>query len=74
MAKYDYHCRGCNTYEEVERSIHAEEEIINCPKCSTAMRKVYGPIGVILKGNGFYKTDKDQVNNNFYPENGSMIP
>lgn len=73
MAKYDYHCRGCNTYEEVERSIHAEEQIIHCPKCNTAMRKVYGPIGVVLKGPGFHKTDAREAASNFYPENGSTL-
>jgi putative FmdB family regulatory protein len=73
MAKYDYHCRGCNSYEEVERSIHAEEEIINCPKCGTAMRKVYGPINVSLKGSGFYRNDSNRQAENFYPESGNSI-
>lgn len=73
MARYDYHCRGCNSYEEVERSIHAEEEIIRCPKCNTAMRKVYGPIGVVLKGPGFHKTDSRSTVQNFYPENGDSL-
>jgi putative FmdB family regulatory protein len=73
MAKYDYHCRGCNTYEEIERSIHAEEEIINCPNCTTAMRKIYGPFGVSLKGEGFYRNDKNKQASNFYPENGDAL-
>jgi putative FmdB family regulatory protein len=73
MAKYDYHCRGCNSYEEVERSIHAEEEIINCPKCNTSMRKVYGPINYSFKGTGFHKNDARQAAANFYPENGSKL-
>jgi hypothetical protein len=73
MAKYDYHCRGCNSYEEVERSIHAEEEIIHCPKCNTAMRKVYGPINYAFKGSGFHKNDSRQEGTNFYPENGSKL-
>jgi putative FmdB family regulatory protein len=74
MPKYDYHCRTCLEWNEVERSIHAEETDMLCPTCSQPMQRVYGPIGVVLKGQGFYKTDKDPVNNNFYPENGSMIP
>lgn len=73
MAKYDYHCRDCNTWEEVERSIHDIEEAVPCPKCETSMRRVYGPVGVVLKGPGFHKTDSQPTNTNFYPENGATF-
>ena len=73
MARYDYHCRSCHTYQEVERSIHADEEAVSCPTCDTQMHKVYGPIGVIMKGDGFYKNDSKRVVKNFYPENGDSL-
>ena len=28
-----------------------------CPECHGALRKVYGAVGIVLKGSGFYKTD-----------------
>ena len=28
-----------------------------CPECGGALRKVYGAVGIVLKGSGFYKTD-----------------
>lgn len=73
MAKYDYRCRACETYHEVERSIHEEEIEVPCPKCNTVLVRVYGPIGVVLKGQGFYRTDKEPTNTNFYPENGATF-
>jgi putative FmdB family regulatory protein len=73
MPKYDYHCRECQTWEEVERSIHAPDEPISCPKCEKEMNKVYGPVGVLFKGSGFYKNDKNPQSGNFYPENGSTL-
>lgn len=28
-----------------------------CPRCSGAVRKVYGAVGVVFKGSGFYRND-----------------
>src|SRR3954467_1298300 len=28
-----------------------------CPVCSSPVRKVYGSVGVVFKGSGFYRTD-----------------
>jgi len=28
-----------------------------CPECGGPLRKVYGNVGIVLKGSGFYKTD-----------------
>lgn len=73
MATYDYHCRECHEWAEVERSIHDMEEAVPCPKCTQEMRRVYGPIGVVLKGSGFHKTDSRNSVKNFYPENGDSL-
>ena len=73
MPKYDYRCRTCETWEEVERSIHSDDQPVPCPTCQKDMQKVYGPVGIVLKGKGFYKTDKEPDTVNFYPENGSTL-
>lgn len=73
MAKYDYHCRECLEWYEVERSIHAVEEPVSCVKCEQPMRRVYGPVGTVLKGDGFYKNDSARKIKNFYPENGDSV-
>jgi putative FmdB family regulatory protein len=72
MAKYDYECKLCQIGTEVERSIHEEEQAIHCPECKDLMKRVYGPVGVVMKGAGFYKTDT-APSNNFYSENGSTL-
>lgn len=64
MAKYDYHCRTCFTWEEVDRSIHEAEQAVFCPACQTSMKRVYSPIAIRFKST--------QINN-FYPENGSTL-
>lgn len=71
MAKYDYHCRTCFTWKEVDRSIHEAEQAVVCPACQTSMKRVYSPIAIRFKSAGLYKNDS-QINN-FYPENGSTL-
>lgn len=73
MAKYDYRCRECETYYEIERSIHDPESDLACPVCTSTLTRVYGPVGVVLKGDGFYRTDSQPKNTNFYPENGATF-
>jgi predicted nucleic acid-binding Zn ribbon protein len=31
--------------------------ITDCPDCTGRVRKVYGSVGVVFKGSGFYRTD-----------------
>ena len=31
--------------------------LATCPTCGTAVRRVVFPVGVVFKGQGFYKTD-----------------
>ena len=34
-----------------------DDPLTECPECGGALRKVYGAVGIVLKGSGFYKTD-----------------
>lgn len=59
MARYDYHCRKCHAWYEIERSIHDPEESLSCPDCFSTLRRVYGPVGVQFKGSGWTKNSRE---------------
>ena len=54
--KYHFKCSACGTEKEVDRSMR-DTTAEYCKKCQSVMYQVYKPVGIIYKGNGFYKTD-----------------
>ncbi len=57
MPTYEYVCTSCSTPLEVVQSIH-EPSLTDCPSCEDGrLRKVFGNVGVVFKGSGFYRTD-----------------
>ncbi len=57
MPTYEYVCTSCDAPIEVVQSIH-EPALTECPSCSDGrLRKVFGNVGVVFKGSGFYRTD-----------------
>jgi putative FmdB family regulatory protein len=53
---YEYACTACgHRFDAVQR--FSDEALTECPECGGALRKVYGAVGIVLKGSGFYKTD-----------------
>jgi putative FmdB family regulatory protein len=57
MPTYEYVCTSCGTPLEVVQSIH-EPSLTDCPSCADGrLRKVFGNVGVVFKGSGFYRTD-----------------
>ncbi|HEY6426472.1 MAG TPA: FmdB family zinc ribbon protein [Acidimicrobiales bacterium] len=56
MPTYEYACTACgHRFDAVQR--FTDEPLTECPECEGALRKVYGAVGIVLKGSGFYKTD-----------------
>ena len=58
MPTYQYACTnpdGKHEFEVVQSFTDAP--VSECPECGTAVRKVYGSVGVVFKGSGFYRTD-----------------
>ena len=58
MPTYQYACTnpdGKHQFEVVQSFTDAP--VSECPECGSPVRKVYGSIGVVLKGSGFYRTD-----------------
>lgn len=57
MPTYEYVCTTCKTPLEVVQSI-TEPSLTDCPNCPDGrLRKVFGNVGVVFKGSGFYRND-----------------
>ena len=58
MPTYQYVCTnpdGKHEFELVQSFTDAPAS--ECPVCGSPVRKVYGSVGVVFKGSGFYRTD-----------------
>jgi putative FmdB family regulatory protein len=53
---YEYRCDTCAKDFDVVQSFH-EDPLTECPTCGSPVRKVFGSVGIVFKGSGFYKTD-----------------
>jgi putative FmdB family regulatory protein len=56
MPTYEYVCRNCGNQLEVVQAF-SDEALTICPNCGGELRKVFGNVGIVFKGSGFYKTD-----------------
>ena len=56
MPTYDYACTHCDHAFEVVQSF-TDDALTECPQCGGRLRKVFGSVGVVFKGSGFYRTD-----------------
>ena len=56
MPTYQYACTACDhRFEEVQS--FTDPSLTECPECAGRLRKLYGSVGVVFKGSGFYRTD-----------------
>ena len=58
MPTYEYACtnpEGKHQFEVVQS--FSDAPVTECPECGFPVRKVYGSVGVVFKGSGFYRTD-----------------
>ena len=53
---YQYACAECGHRFEAVQSF-TDDSLTACPECGGQLRKVYGSVGVVFKGSGFYRTD-----------------
>ena len=56
MPTYQYACTVCDHGFEVVQAF-TDEALTECPECRGRLRKVFGSVGVVFKGSGFYRTD-----------------
>ncbi|MGY1630872.1 FmdB family zinc ribbon protein [Geodermatophilus sp. SYSU D01186] len=58
MPTYQYACTNAETRHEFEVvQSFTDPALSECPQCGSPVRKVYGSVGVVFKGSGFYRTD-----------------
>ncbi|MGY1809699.1 FmdB family zinc ribbon protein [Blastococcus sp. SYSU D00669] len=58
MPTYQYVCTNPDGKHEFELvQSFTDEPAQECPVCGSTVRKVYGSVGVVFKGSGFYRTD-----------------
>jgi putative FmdB family regulatory protein len=53
---YEYRCTECDHAFEA-RQAFTDDAIEVCPTCGGRVRKLFGNVGIVFKGSGFYKTD-----------------
>jgi putative FmdB family regulatory protein len=56
MPTYEYACSKCGEHLEAVQSF-SDDPLKKCPACGGRLKKVYGNVGIVFKGSGFYKTD-----------------
>jgi putative FmdB family regulatory protein len=58
MPTYQYACTSDDCGLRFERvQAFTDPAVSECPECNERVRKVYGSVGVVFKGSGFYRTD-----------------
>jgi len=56
MPTYTYRCTKCGEEYEAFQSM-SDPPLKRCKKCRGALRRTFHPVGIVLKGSGFHKTD-----------------
>ena len=56
MPTYQYACTECDHRFDAVQSF-TDSALNECPECHGRLRKLYGNVGVVFKGSGFYRTD-----------------
>ncbi len=56
MPTYSYACTECGNRFDVVQAF-TDDALTTCEQCSGRLRKLFGSVGVVFKGSGFYRTD-----------------
>lgn len=56
MPTYSYACTECGNRFDVVQAF-TDDALTTCRECSGRLRKLFGSVGVVFKGSGFYRTD-----------------
>lgn len=56
MPTYEYACASCHRHTEAVQSF-TDPPLTECPHCGGRLKRVFHPVGIVLKGSGFYSTD-----------------
>lgn len=69
MPTYEYVCRTCDERLEAAQSF-TDDALTTCPACGGDLRKLFGNVGIVFKGSGFYKTDSRSTASATKPASG----
>jgi putative FmdB family regulatory protein len=53
---YSYACTECDYRFDAVQAF-TDDALTTCTKCAGRLRKLFGKVGVVFKGSGFYRTD-----------------
>ena len=56
MPSYDFRCPECDERFEVTRPAGGAVDVC-CPVCDAPAKRIFTPVGMVLKGSGFHNTD-----------------
>ena len=73
MPTYEYACTKCGHQFEVVQSF-SDDALTKCPECRGKLRKVFGSVGIVFKGSGFYKNDSRGTSSSTTPSGGAETP
>jgi len=69
---YQYVCTNPEDKHEFEVVQSFSDPAVSvCPTCGAPVRKVYGSVGVVFKGSGFYRTDSRKAESSTTPASSS---
>jgi putative FmdB family regulatory protein len=57
---YSYACTACDNKFDVQQAF-SDDALTECPQCEGRLRKLFGKVGVVFKGSGFYRTDSREA-------------
>ena len=60
MPTYSYACTECDNKFDLAQAF-SDDALTDCPKCDGRLRKLFGKVGVVFKGSGFYRTDSREA-------------
>lgn len=56
LPTYEYQCKSCGRAFEAVQAF-SDAPLTTCETCGGTLKKIYGAVGIVFKGSGFYKTD-----------------
>ena len=60
MPTYSYACTECGDRFDAVQAF-SDSALTTCAKCNGRLRKLFGNVGVVFKGSGFYRNDSREA-------------
>jgi putative FmdB family regulatory protein len=57
---YSYACTECSNRFDVVQAF-TDDALTTCEQCNGRLRKIFGKVGVVFKGSGFYRNDSREA-------------